>query len=228
LHNSQQLSTEQTAWLGQSVSGARTFVQAHELFQRARRCVHHAKSRMKDRHDGKRVSELLYSIGDLVWFNIRNLGLRHDSRRQKLLPKYWGPFKVIDVVQRNAVRLDMPANLRHIHPVVSVSLIKPYVQRKNEPAPTRISGEEEHELEAITDHHVVRSKRKPALVEFKVKWLGSFESSWHEPHHFEHAQDTLVAYLQKLTKPDRVQLIKLFNTDAYTRLPATLQSQCPR
>lgn len=64
---------------------------------------------MKDWHDRKRDSELLYSIGDLVWLTIHNPRLRHDSRRQKLLPKYWGPFKVTDVVQRNTVRLDMHA-----------------------------------------------------------------------------------------------------------------------
>ena len=112
LDNQKRASSEQAGWLGTTTfshQGARTYTQAHEEYQRARRCVHAAKSRMKERHDKKGVSNHLYAVGDLVWFNIKNIGLRHDSRRHKLLPKYWGPFKVLELVGRNAVRLDIYA-----------------------------------------------------------------------------------------------------------------------
>ena len=111
--NQKQASSEQAGWMGTttfSQQGARTYTQAHEEYQRVRRCVHAAESRMKERHDKQGVSNHLYAVGDLVWFNIKNIGLRHDSRRHKLLPKYWGPFKVLELVGRNAVRLDMPAH----------------------------------------------------------------------------------------------------------------------
>jgi hypothetical protein len=83
LDKSQELSTEQAAWMGSS--GARTYAQAHENFQRARRCVQDAKSRMKNRHDGKGDSDQLYRIGDL--------GFRHDSRCHKLVPSSGDPLK---------------------------------------------------------------------------------------------------------------------------------------
>ena len=46
----------------------RTVVNAMEEYQRARRCVHSAKSRMKDRHDGKGISTHINERGGLVWF----------------------------------------------------------------------------------------------------------------------------------------------------------------
>jgi hypothetical protein len=48
LHSSQQSSTETTGWLGLSPpqKGERTYVQGHEEYQRTRRCVHAAKSRI--------------------------------------------------------------------------------------------------------------------------------------------------------------------------------------
>jgi hypothetical protein len=131
LHSSQQNSTETTDWLGLSPpqKGERNYVQAHEEYQRARRCVHAAKSRMKAMHDGKGVADHLYEIGHYVWFNIKNIALRHDSRRHKLLPKFRGPFQVIELIGRNSLRLDMPSQLQHVHPVVSISLVKPFKRR---------------------------------------------------------------------------------------------------
>jgi hypothetical protein len=53
---------------------------------------------MKDRHDSKGVCAHLYAVGQMIWFNIKNIGLRHDSRRHKLLPKFWGPFKILELI----------------------------------------------------------------------------------------------------------------------------------
>jgi hypothetical protein len=108
---------------------------------------------MKDRHDNKGILPHLHSVGEFVWFNIRNIGLRHDSRRHKLLPKYWGPFKILELVGTNAVHLDMAAHLSQIHPVVSVQLVKPYHARDNKQSlpPIIINYEPEYEVESIID-----------------------------------------------------------------------------
>jgi hypothetical protein len=117
-------------WMGlpSDFQSQRTYVTAMEEYQRARRCVEVSKARMKDRHDGKGCASHLYAVGDL-WFNIKNIGLRHESRRHKLLPKYWGPLKVLEVMGKNTVRLDMPAHLSRIHDVVSITMIKPFKKR---------------------------------------------------------------------------------------------------
>ena len=224
LDRTHQLETDQASWLGPP-SGAHSYAKAHQEYQRARRCVHDAKARMKHQHDGKGVHDRVYNVNDLVWFNVRNLGLRHDSRRHKLLPKFWGPFKVIRVIGRNAVHLDMPSHLRHIHPVVSVSLIKPFVARLGQPPPVEICGEDEHELESVIDFHLIKSNKRnvPNQVEFKVQWKGSFHDTWHSPEDFGNAQDVLVEFLSQLTKNDQKSVLRAFDSDSLSRLPSEWQ-----
>jgi hypothetical protein len=202
-------------------------VKAHEEFERARRCVNDAKARMKITHDQRGVNTHVYNINDLVWFNVKNLGLRHDSRRHKLLPKFWGPFKVINLVGRNAVLLDFPQHLRHIHPVVSVTLLKPHVPRSGEPPPVHYWGEEEFELDLITDFNIRKSKRQNVAdeVEFKVKWKGAYADTWHAPSDFHNAQETLITFLMPLNKRDRTNVLKAFDPDSLGKLPQTLRSQ---
>jgi hypothetical protein len=95
------------------------------------------------------------------------------------------------------VTLDLPTALK-IHPTVSVSQIKPYYPRTGiQLPPVTIDDNLEWELEDITDHRLVRSKKKntPALVQFKVVWKGSAEDTWHEFPDLHHCLETLEQYL---------------------------------
>ena len=117
--------------------------------------------------------------------------------QQKLLPKFLGPIKVIEVIGRSAVKLDLPSALK-VHPTISVSLIKPFIARAGIAVPpVVINGELEWEIEAIVNHHVVKSKKssQPGLVEFKVRWKGEYEDSWHELEDFENSMESIEAYL---------------------------------
>jgi hypothetical protein len=87
--------------------GARNYVQTWDEYQRIRRCGQAAKARMKRFHDNKLTRMHLYEVGQLVWFNVKNVGLRHESMPHKLIPKYWGPFKILELGGKNAVRLDL-------------------------------------------------------------------------------------------------------------------------
>jgi hypothetical protein len=202
LERAQTTSTEMSSSLGlPSDLGKRTYVQAHEEFQRARRCVHAAKSRMKAMHDGRGVNSHLYQTGEYVWLSTKNLPVRHSSRRKKLLPRFWGPFLILELIGRNAVRLEFPSHLESMHNVVSVSVLKPYRSRPGVDPGVHVEGELEFQIDQICDHHLVRSRRNvPAVVEFKLRWVDNAEDSWHEPCDLEHAQDVLVEYLEKLPK----------------------------
>jgi hypothetical protein len=123
---------------------------------------------MKATHDKRGVNTHVYTLGDLVWFNIKNLGMRHDSRRHKLVPKYWGPFNMINLFGQNAVLLGFPQHLRHIHLAVSVTSIKPYVPRSGEPLPVHYGGEEEFELHLITDFNILNNLNGVML---QTKWI---------------------------------------------------------
>ena len=179
--------------------GARTALEAAERFQWARRCVHLAKSQMKDSHDKKGLNLNLYSPGDKVWFKIKNLALRHPSPRHKLVPRYMGPFEVLECLGRSAVKLDLPVSMK-IHPTVSISLLKPYLPREGSTCPpVVIDGFEEWIVQGITGHNVIRSNTKGRkgiqMVEFKIEWQGSYEASWHEFSDLEGCLDTLEKYL---------------------------------
>jgi hypothetical protein len=63
----------------------------------------------------------------------------------------------LELVGTNAVRLDMPAHLSQIHPVVSVQLVKPYHARDNKQSlpPIIINDEPEYEVESIIDFNLL-------------------------------------------------------------------------
>ena len=146
------------------------------------------------------------------------------------MPKYWGPLKILDIVGKNTVRLDMPAQLSRVHPVVSTQLVKPYRQRAGgDVPPVVINAELEYEVDDILNYSIFKSRRKSErdIVEFRVKWKGPCEDSWHEPIDFEHCQDVLVAYLHRLTKPDRIKVLRAFDAQSFAWLPASVRSWLP-
>jgi len=74
-------------------------------------------------------------------------------RTEKLMERFVGPYKIKKVVSSNVVELELSTTIK-IHPVVNVSRIRKYVgqvegQRKEQPAPVIIKGEEEWEVERI-------------------------------------------------------------------------------
>ena len=74
--------SELTASVGSSKfkSSDRSMLQATVEFERARKCVHEAKIRMKERHDAKvRLDFEPLAQGDKVWLSQKYLSLKHPS-----------------------------------------------------------------------------------------------------------------------------------------------------
>ena len=72
------------------------------------------------------------------------------------MEKWIGPYKVKKVVSANAIELEFPKTMAHIHPVVNISRVKPWKapmegQIKSPPPPVMIEGEKEYEVEEIID-----------------------------------------------------------------------------
>ena len=75
------------------------------------------------------------------------------KRTEKLTERFIGPYKIKKVISLNAVELELPSTVK-IHLVVNVSRIQKYIrqvegQRKEQPAPVIIKGEEEWKVEKI-------------------------------------------------------------------------------
>jgi hypothetical protein len=122
-----------------------------------------------------------YAVGDRVLLSTRNLKLKAGVNSRKLLPRYIGPFAVCRRVGKVAVELDLPFNMKKLHPVFHVSLIKPYVhtrerilQRCAPPPPVDwIDDEPVYRVEKLLNHRERRYGRgHRGRMEYLIKWEG--------------------------------------------------------
>ena len=104
--------------------------------------------------DRKRAEVDEYKVGDLVMLSTKDLKYQMVRRRtEKLMERFIGPYKIKKIVSSNIVELELPSTIK-IHLVVNVSRIQRYIeqvegQRKEQPAPVIIKGEEEWKVEKI-------------------------------------------------------------------------------
>jgi hypothetical protein len=159
--------------------------------------------------------DLQFAVGDEVLLSTKNIKVK-TAGTHKLLPKWIGPFKVLQCVNEVAFKLTLPSSL-NIHPVFHVSLLKPYQQcgRVNPPpAPELIEGELEYEVESILAHRDVRVRRKrnrartPVLQrQYLIKWKGYDESNcqdkiddntWEPESNCSNCQDKIDDYFARI------------------------------
>ncbi|KAJ9518956.1 hypothetical protein QJQ45_026201 [Haematococcus lacustris] len=141
-----------------------------EAVAKAKLCMQAAQQRQaayanQDRRD------VHYKVGQMVLLSTKNMRLKPGKAR-KLLPRFVGPFKVLDLVGQVAVNLQLPVSMSRLHPVFHVSLIKPYTGTDVGfmPPPVEWLDEEPvYYVERLLDHrHVHAGKAK----EYLVQWEG--------------------------------------------------------
>jgi len=109
---------------------------------------------MKKYADRKRAKVDDYKVGNLVMLSTKDLKYQMVGRRtEKLTERFVGPYKIKKIVSSNTVELELPSTVK-VHPVVNVSRICQYIrqvkeQKREQPAPVIIEGEEEWEVERI-------------------------------------------------------------------------------
>jgi len=135
--------------------GAEKFMEKmKEIQEKAKVALGKVQEDMKKYSDRKRAEVNEYNVGDLVMLSTKNLKYQMVERRtEKLTERFVGPYKIKKIVSSNVVKLELPSTVK-IHPVVNVSRIQHYVrqvegQRKEQPAPVIIEGEEEWKVERI-------------------------------------------------------------------------------
>ena len=156
-------------------------------------------------YDGKHTP-MRFNKGDLVLLSTKNIKLKLPSK--KTSDKYAGPYRIAEVIGKQAYRLHLPNHWR-IHDVFHVSLLKPYHLREgteeiNTTAPDILSdGEEVYEVEKIIGEHNWRDTGKR---QYKVRWKGFDEEhdTWIYAEEFEN-MDELIAEWEEKQKEKRTK-----------------------
>jgi hypothetical protein len=90
-----------------------------------------AQNRMKQQANQHR-SERSFEVGDWVFLRLqpyKQMSLKQAKKDNKLSPKYYGPYKVLQKIGTMEYKLELPASSR-VHPVFHVSCLKKVIGDK--------------------------------------------------------------------------------------------------
>ena len=138
----------------QSKSADELSEELRELMIICRENLHHAQELQKQAHD-KRVKPWSYAPGEKVWLNSKFIKTKQN---RKLEAKFFGRFRVLHPVRKQAYKLELPKKWR-IHDVFHVSLLEQDTTRKGREFSVpefelEPGDDKEYEVEAIRDSAV--------------------------------------------------------------------------
>jgi len=175
-------------------AGAEKFVEKmKEIQEEAKAALGKAQADMKKYADKKRSDIEGYKVGDLVMLSTKDLKYQMVGRRtEKLMERFVGPYRIKKIVSLNTVELELPSTIK-IHPVVNVSRIRRYVgqvqgQKKKQPLPVIIKGEEEWKVERILNKRRVWGKDK-----YLVRWreFTAESNTWEGRENLKNAKEAI-------------------------------------
>jgi len=100
-----------------------------KLHETTKENIEHMNAKYKLAGDkGRR--QLIFEPGDLVWLHLRKDRFP-NLRKSKLMPRADGPFKVLERINDNAYKLDLPADFG-VSPTFNIADLKPYLGENDE------------------------------------------------------------------------------------------------
>jgi hypothetical protein len=124
-----------------------------------------AQNRMKQQEDQHR-SEISFEVGYWLFLRLQpynQMSLKQAKKNNKLSPKYYGPYKVLQKIGTMAYKLELPASSR-VHPVFHVSCLKKVIGDKIPVQTTLPELDEEGKImlepKSVTDTRIHQLKNK--------------------------------------------------------------------
>ena len=148
-----------------------------------------------------------FEVRDFVYIKLRPYRLRSLANRpnEKLSPRYFGPYKVVQQIGPVAYRLELPSSTT-IHPVFHVSQLKRALGSADLCQP--LSPILAEDLEWLVEHDQVLDIRQSPNnnqpgIEVLIQWKGlpQFEASWE-------SADTIKEHFPDFHLEDKVSLIE--------------------
>jgi hypothetical protein len=164
----------------------------------AHKCLIAAQQRQKALADKNRVEKTL-KIGDKVLLSTKYLNLKHSKKSRKLLPKWIGPFEVVQVVGTVAYKLKKNPGWR-VYPVFHVLLLEPYKESgrvQPPPPPIEMEGALEYGVESILEHRFWGIKNPEAYYKVAWKGYGIEHNSWAPESNVVNAPEVVVDYWKR-------------------------------
>ncbi len=152
----------------------------NSIANQVRNAIRDAQRRQKLYYDKKR-QEVNYDVGDMVLLDRTriNVDAYANIKKVKFLPRWCGPFKIVERIGKVAYRLELPPK-SNAHDVFHVVALRKYDKAKDgriipTPDPVIVDGELEYEIEEILDERTRRRR-----TEYLVKWKGFplHEATW--------------------------------------------------
>ena len=178
----------------QSKSVDKLLAELRELMIVCQENLYHAQESQKQAHD-KGVKLWSYALGKKVWLNSKYIKTKCN---RKLEAKFFGPFRVLHPVGKQAYKLELPKKWR-IHDVFHVSLLEQDTTRKGRvhEAEELDAGDDsgEYKVEAIRDSAVYARESESGHL-LGLYYLVSWKKYPEEENTWEPA--SAVQHLRKL------------------------------
>ena len=112
-----------------SQSGANKAEFVKNMHRRLRENIEKKAEKNRAKHNKGR-QEVIFKPGDWVWLHMRPERFP-DERKSKLSPRGDGPFRVLEKINNNAYRLELPGEFK-VSPTFNVADLAPYVANDEE------------------------------------------------------------------------------------------------
>ncbi|KZV41973.1 peroxidase 64 [Dorcoceras hygrometricum] len=164
---------------------ARELADRDELLRQVKFNLHRAQQRMVKQADANR-KEVHFEVGDQVYLKLRPHKQQSVCKRiyQKLAPRYYGPFRILQKIGAVAYKLSLPSNSK-IHPVFHVSCLKKAVGQKesNQPLPKGLETDLTTEFEpesVVAERYKQRGGEQVQQVLIHWKGRQVEEDTWED------------------------------------------------